>query len=367
MSSNDSISTLSNDKTRPLRIAITTGEPAGVGPELMYHLTTQDPCSIKLTAHCASQQTHNQQCPVELVLIGNLDLLQERMSLYNKPFELHPYNKEQFQPSKVDAFGIGHVSCLNVKLKTSSQPGKLDIANAPYVLSTLNQAIRGLKKKEFDAVVTAPISKSVIAQTGVEFTGHTEYLQAKTKSKEVVMMLGCPSMNVALATTHLPLSKVSDAITQEKLERIITILHHDLQNKMGFAKPVIYICGLNPHAGEDGTLGRNEIEVMIPVIQKLQEQGMELRGPLPADTIFQKKYLDEASAILTMYHDQGLPVLKYAGFDQGYNTTLGLPFIRTSVDHGTALDLAGKAIADPGSLFSAVSLAIYMAQNHIRD
>lgn len=177
------------------------------------------------------------------------------------------------------------------------------------------------------------------------------------------MMLGCEQMNVALATTHLPLKDVSAAITKDKLTNIITILHHDLKSKMGFDNPKIYVCGINPHAGEDGTLGSEEQEVVIQVLEKLRAQGMNLVGPLPADTIFQRKYLNDAAAILTMYHDQGLPVLKYVGFESGYNTTLGLPFIRTSVDHGTALDLAGKGKAHPGSLLSAVSLALYMARN----
>lgn len=347
----------------PVRLAITTGEPAGVGPELMYHLTTQDPWELPITARTASASTHNPQEPAELVLIGNKALLQERMQLWpqHHNFELHDFKEDTFQPTYVDAQGCGHISILDVPLPVPSTAGHMTSDNAPYVLETLDRAIDLCTRGICAGIVTAPISKSVIAQRGMVFTGHTEYLEEKTHSSEVVMMLGCESMNVALVTTHLPLKDVSAAITKDKLRHVISILHHDLKSKMGFAQPKIYVCGINPHAGEDGTLGTEELDTVIPVLNELRAQGMDLVGPLPADTIFQRKYLKDAAAILTMYHDQGLPVLKYVGFDSGYNTTLGLPFIRTSVDHGTALDLAGKACADAGSLKSAVSLALYMA------
>ena len=201
----------------------------------------------------------------------------------------------------------------------------------------------------------------MIADTGLNFTGHTEYFQERTHTKKVVMMLGCKKFNVALATTHLPLKDVSDAITKELLVEIVTILNHDLKTKFGIDKPCIISAGLNPHAGEDGHLGMEEIDTIIPTFEELKAQGINIIGPLPADTMFQQKYIEKADAFLTMYHDQGLPVLKYAGFDCGYNTTLGLPDIRTSVDHGTALDLAGTTKADPGSLFAAVELAHTMA------
>lgn len=349
--------------THGLRIAITTGEPAGVGPELMYYLTKQAPYSLALHARCDSQQDSYGIVPVELVLIGDKHLLQERMALSGQDFVIHDFDENYFQATEPDSNGVGHISCLHVPLGAPSVPGTMCAANASYVLATLDKAIEYCKSGVFAAMVTAPISKSVIALNLRDFTGHTEYLQEQCNCPEVVMMLGCEQMNVALATTHLPLKDVSAAITKDKLTNIITILHHDLKSKMGFDKPKIYVCGINPHAGEDGTLGSEEQEVVIQVLEKLRAQGMNLVGPLPADTIFQRKYLNDAAAILTMYHDQGLPVLKYVGFESGYNTTLGLPFIRTSVDHGTALDLAGKGKAHPGSLLSAVSLALYMARN----
>lgn len=360
--------TSSSASCTPLRLAITTGEPAGVGPELMYHLTTQAPWQLPITARTPNPaQSSNAQRPVELVLIGNKALLEERMQLWPKhrKFELHDFDESAFQPTYVDDSGCGHISVLDIAMKSPAVAGKLNSENAAYVLATLDAAIDLCTRGTCQGIVTAPISKSVIAQSGLTFTGHTEYLEEKTKSPEVVMMLGCKEMNVALVTTHLPLKNVSAAITADKLRHVIEVLHHDLKTKMGFKRPKIYICGINPHAGEDGTLGEEEQKVMIPVLNELRAQGMDLVGPLPADTIFQEKYLKDAAAILTMYHDQGLPVLKYVGFDSGYNTTLGLPFIRTSVDHGTALDLAGKAIADAGSLKSAVSLALYMvSQDH---
>lgn len=355
---------------KTLRIAITTGEPAGVGPELMYHLSRHNAATLPLHARCATPEEGGiktedlASTEVEIVLIGSKTLLEERMKLFGDDFVLHDFDESVFVKSGPDASGLGHLTCLNIDLACPSIPGVQDVNNSKYVLSTLDCAIEYCQKGIFDAMVTAPISKAVIAKTGIEFTGHTEYLQEECSCKEVVMMLGCSKMNVALVTTHLPLNTISAAITKEKLTDIITILHHDLKEHMGFAKPKIYVCGLNPHAGEDGTLGKEELEIIIPTLEELKSsKGFDLIGPLPADTVFQKKYLDNAAAILTMYHDQGLPVLKYAGFDEGYNTTLGLPFIRTSVDHGTACDLAGKGIADEGSLLSAVSLAVHMAHN----
>lgn len=358
------LSSSASARRTPIRLAITTGEPAGVGPELMYHLTTQEPWQLPLSAHTVDQRAHNAFTPVELVLIGNKALLQERMQLWpqHHAFVLHDFNRQNFAPTYVDAHGCGHISVLDVPIPKAASAGTLNEANASYVLATLDHAIELCQSHVCAGVVTAPISKSVIAKQGINFTGHTEYFEEKTHSPEVVMLLGCSSMNVALVTTHLPLKDVSAAITPEKLSHVIRILHDELRHKMGFVKPKIYVCGINPHAGEDGTLGKEEQQVVIPVLEQLRAEGIELVGPLPADTMFQKKYLKEAAAVLTMYHDQGLPVLKYVGFDSGYNTTLGLPFIRTSVDHGTALDLAGKACADAGSLHSAVSLAIYMAQ-----
>ena len=332
---------LKNDGTylNAIRLAVTTGDPAGVGPELMYYLTYQDPRDVPLQAHTDNLKAKGLPC---------------------RNFTLH-----DFDPDKIQATSQGHISVLDVPLNVPAKAGVLDSANAPYVLKTLDKAIELCQQNICYGIVTAPISKSAICDSGLHFTGHTEYLQEKTNTKEVVMMLGCPELNVALVTTHLPLKDISAAITEEKLTDIITVLHKDLKERMGFAQPAIYVCGLNPHAGENGTLGTEEKDVIIPVLEKLRQQGMDLRGPLPADTIFQQKYLDNAAAILAMYHDQGLPVLKYIGFKNGYNTTLGLPFIRTSVDHGTALDLAGKGVVNFGSLLSAVSLAVFMAKQAI--
>lgn len=362
---------LKNDGTylNAIRLAVTTGDPAGVGPELMYYLTYQDPRDVPLQAHTDNHQSRG-YLPVELVLIGDKALLQERMELTRqalkaKGLPCRNFTLHDFDPDKIQATSQGHISVLDVPLNVPAKAGVLDSANAPYVLKTLDKAIELCQQNICYGIVTAPISKSAICDSGLHFTGHTEYLQEKTNTKEVVMMLGCPELNVALVTTHLPLKDISAAITEEKLTDIITVLHKDLKERMGFAQPAIYVCGLNPHAGENGTLGTEEKDVIIPVLKKLRQQGMDLRGPLPADTIFQQKYLDNAAAILAMYHDQGLPVLKYIGFKNGYNTTLGLPFIRTSVDHGTALDLAGKGVVNFGSLLSAVSLAVFMAKQAI--
>ncbi|MGN1281220.1 MAG: 4-hydroxythreonine-4-phosphate dehydrogenase PdxA [Succinivibrio sp.] len=320
------------------RLAVTPGEPSGVGPELMYHLSTLD---IPDT---------------QLVIIASKELIAQRVALFNQKVEITDYSRDTFAPQKK-----GSVCVLDVPLKAPSEPGVLNGKNAQYVLDCLDIASDRSQSGEFAGIVTGPISKAVIADTGLEFTGHTEYFQMKTNTKRVVMVLGCSDFNVALATTHLALKDVPEAISEDLLTEVVTILDHDLKSKFGIEKPCIISAGLNPHAGEDGHLGREEIDVIIPAFEKLRAKGINIIGPLPADTMFQKKYIEKADAFLTMYHDQGLPVLKYAAFDSGYNTTLGLPYIRTSVDHGTAMDLAGTTRADPGSLFSAVDLAIKMA------
>lgn len=319
------------------RLAITPGEPAGVGPELMYYVSTLD---IPDT---------------QLVIVASKALIKERVALFEENIEILDYDEHKFQAQKQ-----GTLCVLDVPLAKEAKVGLLDTANAPYVLKCLDIASDKSMQGEFLGIITGPISKAVIADTGLEFTGHTEYLQQRTNTKQVVMMLGCDSLNVALATTHLPLKEVSSHITQELLTEIVTILDCDLKSKFGIQKPCIISAGLNPHAGEDGHLGTEELETIIPCFEKLRAQGINIIGPLPADTMFQPKYLEKADAFLTMYHDQGLPVLKYVGFDKGYNTTLGLPYIRTSVDHGTALDLAGTKKADPGSLFAAIKLACRM-------
>lgn len=339
--------------TQPLRLAVTTGEPAGVGPELCGALggITAPAALAQLKARVAPL-TSTDLPALELVLIGDKSLLATRMALYGFTDPLPDFDPEHYAP----------LSVLDIKLRAPAIAGTMNPANAAYVKDILDTALRGCSDGTFAGMVTAPISKSIMIAGGLpHFTGHTEYLQEYAQAPEVVMVLGCERMNVALVTTHLPLSAVPAAITAEKLRAIIGVLHQDLSRRMGFTQPKIYVCGLNPHAGEDGALGREELEVIIPTLKELRAAGIALIGPLPADTIFQPKYLNEAAAILAMYHDQGLPVLKYAGFETGYNTTLGLPFIRTSVDHGTALDLAGTGRADPRSLLNAVSLALYQA------
>ena len=314
-------------------IAITAGEPAGIGPEL-----------------CAA--IANDNWPAHLVIIADRALIEARGRMTGNPLSL-----ADFSPANRAA----GASLLNVPLATPSTPGQLDRAASPYVLETLRRAVDGCLSGGFDAMVTAPVHKGIINDAGVPFTGHTEFLAGRTGSGRVVMMLVGGGMRVALATIHLPLAAVPGAITRSGLAETVRILHRDLTRRFGIVNPRILIAGLNPHAGESGHLGREEIEVIAPVISALRQEGMRLEGPLPADTLFTPKQLKDADAVLVMYHDQGLPVLKYASFGQGVNVTLGLPIIRTSVDHGTALDLAGTGKADAGSLRAAVSLAIELA------
>jgi 4-hydroxythreonine-4-phosphate dehydrogenase len=304
-------------------IVVTSGEPAGIGPELCLALTERD-------------------FPARIVVLGDRDLIEERAQLIGR-----------------SAAGL---EILHVPLVTSSVPGQLDVRNAAYVLALLDRALAGCQSGEFAALVTGPLHKGIINDAGIPFTGHTEYLAAKTGTARVVMMLAGAGLRVALATTHLPLKDVSAAITPQELETTIRILHAELLAKFGFAHPRILVAGLNPHAGEDGHMGYEEIEVIRPVLDKLRSEGMNLVGPLPADTLFTKNVLAGAHAQLAMYHDQGLSVLKYAAFEEGINVTLGLPIIRTSVDHGTAFALAGTGKAAPTSLFAAVAAAIDMAR-----
>jgi len=316
-------------------IAITAGEPAGIGPDLVLDL---------------AERAH--RC--RPVVIADRTLLAERAALLGRTVTLVDYRPDVTPPP-------GALEVRHVPLAAPSRPGRLDAANGRYVLATLDAAIDGCVAGEFAAMVTAPVHKGVINEAGVPFTGHTEYLAERTGTAKVVMMLAGGSLRVALATTHLPLRDVADAITPESLTEVIRILHHDLKSKFGFATPRILVAGLNPHAGEDGHLGREEIDVIAPVLEQLRAEGMDLVGPLPADTLFQPRLLDHADAVLAMYHDQGLPVLKYASFGRGINITLGLPIIRTSVDHGTALELAGSGRAESGSLFEALTLAEQLA------
>nr|WP_294867815.1 4-hydroxythreonine-4-phosphate dehydrogenase PdxA [uncultured Pseudogulbenkiania sp.] len=324
--------------SRPLVIAITAGEPAGIGPELVLRLAEAPGASRR-------------------VVIADRTLLAERARLLGLPLTLADYRREA-------APAPGTLEVLHVPLAAPSRPGVLDAANGRYVLATLDAAIAGCVSGEFAAMVTAPVHKGVINDAGVPFSGHTEYLAEQTHTPRVVMMLVGGGMRVALATTHLPLRAVPDSLTPALLSEVLQILHADLVGKFGIAAPRILVAGLNPHAGEGGHLGREEIEVIEPVLATLRASGMHLIGPLPADTLFNPDKLAQADAVLAMYHDQGLPVLKHASFGQGVNVTLGLPIVRTSVDHGTALDLAGSGRADPGSLFEALALAETLAARH---
>ncbi len=319
-------------------LVITSGEPAGIGPDLMVMLAQRD-------------------WPLALVVLGDPTVLETRARLLGQPLRLQPWH------GQTDPAPAG---CLYIQPIPTAAPvssGQLDPANATHVLAQLRTAARGCLDGTFAGVVTAPLHKGVINDAGVPFTGHTELFQTEAKVDEVVMMLATEGLRVALATTHLPLRAVADAITPEKLTRVLSILDQDLKKHFGLNPPHILVAGLNPHAGEGGHLGREEIEIIEPVLDQLRAQGLRLTGPLPADTLFTPKHLADADAVLAMYHDQGLPVLKYKGFGRAANITLGLPFIRTSVDHGTALDLAGTGEADPGSLIYAIQTALEMI-NH---
>ena len=317
-------------------LCITSGEPAGIGPDLCLMLAAQ-------------------QFAARLVVIADRDLLAQRALQLNLPLQLAEYGTSA-------AFAPGFITVLHVPLQAPARAGKLDPANAQYVLAMLERASAACLSGEFAAMVTAPLHKGVINDAGVPFSGHTEWLAERTNTDLVVMMLVGGGMRVALATTHLPLREVPDAITRDGLMRVIRILHHDLQRKFGLPQPRILVAGLNPHAGEGGHMGREEIDVIEPVLQHLRDQGLNLIGPLPADTLFNPAQLQRGDAVLAMYHDQGLPVLKHASFGAGVNVTLGLPIIRTSVDHGTALDLAGTGKIDAGSLAAAINLAIELAE-----
>ena len=324
--------------SQPL-IAVTSGEPAGIGPELCLKLADW------------SGAGHP-------VVLGDRDLLAARAAALGWPVALRDYTPGQ-------SAAAGHLDVLHLPLAKPAQAGLLDPANGPYVLKLLDRALLGCQRGEFAAIATAPVHKGVINQAGMAFTGHTEYLAEKTGTPLVVMMLAGDTprgpLRVALATTHLPLKDVPAAITADLLERILRILDHDLRRKYGITAPRILVTGLNPHAGEGGYLGREEIDIIEPLLEKLRREGMQLSGPHPADTLFTPPVLAGGDAVLAMYHDQGLTALKYATFGNGINVTLGLPIIRTSVDHGTALTLAGTGQANPGSLFAAVAEAARMA------
>ncbi|MCV6624451.1 MAG: 4-hydroxythreonine-4-phosphate dehydrogenase PdxA [Cellvibrionaceae bacterium] len=320
-------------------IAITPGEPAGIGPELLLQL-------------CQQRQAH------QLVAIGDPKLLQQRAQQLQLPIDLIP-----FDPSApASANRAGQLYCQAEPLAAPVTAGQLNSRNAHYVLACLDQAIDGCLAGQFDAMVTGPVHKGVINDAGISFSGHTEYLQQRCKVDKVVMMLACRELRVALATTHLPLKEVAAAISPNSLRRVLEILIADLKRDFGLQRPRILVAGLNPHAGEGGHLGREELNIIEPLLKQFDRHQAELIGPLPADTLFTPKYLDHCDAVLAMYHDQGLPVLKYLGFGRAANITLGLPIIRSSVDHGTALELAGTGRAELGSLNTAVEYACLMAR-----
>jgi 4-hydroxythreonine-4-phosphate dehydrogenase len=333
-------------------LAVTVGEPAGIGPEIAIRAAW----ALRERARC--------------VLVGDAAFLALTASLIDPAIRLSAIATLALRHSGLPQFGADVIPVIDVPVDAFIEPGKLDARNGRAVLATLDLAVEGVGAGWFDAIVTAPLQKSTINDAGVAFSGHTEYLADQTHTAQVVMMLagspgaGQPYLRVALATTHLPLKDVAAAITQDGLTRILDILHADLRSKFGIAAPRILVTGLNPHAGENGYLGREEIDTIIPVLEAARARGIDARGPYPADTLFQQKYLKDADAVLAMYHDQGLPVLKYATFGRGVNITLGLPLIRTSVDHGTALDLAaqGLGLADAGSMEEAIRVAVAMVE-----
>ena len=314
-------------------IAVTAGEPAGIGPDI-----------------CA--MIAGRKFPARVVVIADETLLHTRARKLGISADTPRFEDRRTAP----AFSVFHVP-----LNTPAAAGRLDPVNSAYVLRTLEIAADGCRNGVFDAMATAPVHKGVINDAGIPFTGHTEFLQERLKTPHVVMMLAGGGMRVALATTHLPLHDVAEAITRESLERTLRVLRRDLVQRFAIAQPRIIVAGLNPHAGESGHLGREEIEVITPVLEQLRREGFDLSGPLPADTLFQAERLKQCDCVLAMYHDQGLPVLKYASFGGGINITLGLPIIRTSVDHGTALELAGTGKAKAESLLAAIELAADLA------
>ncbi|MCQ4257424.1 4-hydroxythreonine-4-phosphate dehydrogenase PdxA [Stutzerimonas stutzeri] len=322
------------------RFALTPGEPAGIGPDLCLLLSSDSHPHV-LIAIASSELMHARATELGL----DIDLIEVRPDNWPK------------RPAPARSLYV-----WDTPLGAPAASGQLTPSNAEYVLQTLRRAGQGCLDGTFAGMITAPVHKGVINEAGIPFSGHTEFLAELTGTEQVVMMLATRGLRVALVTTHLPLKDVAAAITAERLQRVTRILHKDLVEKFGIAKPRILVCGLNPHAGEGGHLGREEIEIIEPALDQLRKEGLDLVGPLPADTLFTPKHLDSCDAVLAMYHDQGLPVLKYKGFGAAVNVTLGLPIVRTSVDHGTALDLAGTGRIDTGSLQVALETAYQMAR-----
>lgn len=321
-------------------LLITPGEPAGIGPDVFIQ-------------HAATFGIDN------AVVVADIDMLKARAELLGASVHFQKIDRTDLSTTVDSAQGV---PVLHVPTHAPVVAGSLNIANGAYVIKTLDVAIQLCLENKAAGIVTGAVHKGVINEGGLAFSGHTEYLRDKSNTEEVVMMLATEGLRVALVTTHLPLKDVPAAITKPKLKRVIKILHTSLLHQFGCERPNILVTGLNPHAGEDGHLGREELDTIIPALEALKLEGIETKGPYPADTLFQPHYLQDADAVLAMYHDQGLPVLKYQGFGNAVNITLGLPFIRTSVDHGTALDLAGSGKADPGSMNVAIKTALTMAQ-----
>ena len=325
--------------SHPVILALTAGEPAGIGPDLCLQLA------------CEPRDAG-------IVVVAAQSLLADRARQLGLQVAFH-----EWQPGETPQTRAGHLSVCQVDGCESAVAGQLDSGNSQYVLDTLTLAANGCLNGDFDGMVTAPVHKGVINDAGIAFSGHTEFLQELCAVERVVMMLATEELRVALVTTHLPLKDVAAAITPERLTQVTRILDADLKTFFGIEQPRILVAGLNPHAGEGGHLGREEIDVIEPTLDKLRQEGIQLTGPLPADTLFTPHWLNDADAVLAMYHDQGLPVLKFQGFGRAVNITLGLPIVRTSVDHGTALDLAGTGKADAGSLHTAIRVGEYMARS----
>lgn len=325
-----------------LRLAITAGEPAGIGPDLC----------VDIAQHALD---------VDVVVITDPTILRDRAQTLGLPLTLHEFGSTDAHS------GNGHLTVYPVKVNHPVTAGELQTTNGSFVVETLRVAAEGCTDGRWDGIVTAPVHKGVINDCGIAFSGHTEYFRDFCGVEEVVMMLATEDLRVALVTTHLPLKDVAAACTADRIKRVSRILSNDLKHFFGIREPHILVAGLNPHAGEDGHLGREEIDTIIPALNELRAEGVNLTGPLPADTLFTPKYLQNADAALAMFHDQGLPVLKFHGFGRAANITLGMPIVRTSVDHGTALDLAGTGKADSGSLLTALRVGAQMAANRRKE
>jgi 4-hydroxythreonine-4-phosphate dehydrogenase len=327
----------SNLESEVPRIALTCGEPAGIGPELCLAVARE-------------------AFPCDLVCLCDIELLRERAQRIGSQVTLRP-----FEPLARTQHVPGTLAVYHHQLAVPSIAGALDVRNAPYVLQVLDRAIDGALAHEFDAIVTAPVHKGLINDAGTAFTGHTEYLAQRTHAARAVMLLATGTLRVALATTHLPLKDVSAALSIDLICEVLEILHGDLTRRWGMAAPRIAVCALNPHAGEGGHMGDEEARIIAPAIERMRARGIEAHGPVPADTVFVPHILAGYDAVLAMYHDQGLPVVKHVGFESAVNVTLGLPIVRTSVDHGTALEVAGSGRADAGSFTAAVHVALHLA------